>query len=88
MPAEGVDEALLAELLARVVEGLGDAVGVEGQEVVGLETALADGALPLPEEPEHGRGRRQSLDGPVPTQRGEPRGGRSSRSGGRPSASW
>ena len=68
VPAEGVDETLLAELLAGVVEGFRDAVGVEGQEVVGLETALPDRALPLPEEPQDGRGRLEPVHGPVTTQ--------------------
>jgi len=36
---EGVDETRLAELLAGVVEGFRDAVGVEGEEIIGLETA-------------------------------------------------
>src|SRR6266446_57640 len=68
VPAEGVDETLLAELLAGVVEGLRDPVGVEGEEVVGLETALPHRALPLPEEPQDGRGRLQPFQGPVTTQ--------------------
>ena len=63
VPAEGVDETLLAELLAGVVEGFRDPVGVEGEEVVGLETALPDRALPLREEPEDGGGRLQSVHG-------------------------
>src|SRR5437867_12318262 len=39
VPAEGVDETLLAELLAGVVEGFRDPVGVEGEEVLRLELA-------------------------------------------------
>ena len=63
--AEGVDETLLAELLAALVEGLRDPVGVEGQEVVGLETGLPDRTLPLPKEPQDRRRRLQPVEGPV-----------------------
>lgn len=68
MPAEGVHETLLAELLPVVVKGFRDPVCVEGEKVVGLQTALPHRALPLPEEPQDGRGRLQPVQGPVTTQ--------------------
>ncbi len=68
VPAEGLGETLLAELLAAVVEGFRDPVGIEGQQIVGLETALPDRAIPLPEEPQHGRGRGEAVQSPVATQ--------------------
>ena len=47
-------QPLLAELLSRVVERLGDAVRVEHEQVAGRELALADRALPIREEPQDG----------------------------------
>src|SRR5258708_1881784 len=61
VPAESVHETLLAELLPGLVEGFRDPVGVEGEEVVGLELALPHRALPLPKEPEDRRGRLQPV---------------------------
>src|SRR5262249_52268901 len=68
MPLKRVDQALLAELLAGVVERLGDAAGVEREKVVRLEAALADRAPPLREDAEDRRGRPQPLDAPVAAQ--------------------
>ena len=68
VPAEGVDETLLAEFLAGVVEGFRDAVGVEGQHVVGLEAALADRALPLAEEAQDGGRRLEPVEPAVAAQ--------------------
>src|SRR5260370_38369435 len=51
-----MEEAWLTEFLAIVVEGFGDAVGVEGEEVTGRELAFADFAIPFFENAEDGRG--------------------------------
>src|ERR1700719_3249164 len=56
MAAQGVEEARLAEFVARGAEGLGDAVGVEGEDVSGGDLALADFAIPLFEDAEDGGG--------------------------------
>ena len=56
MAAEGIEEARLAEFFAIVVEGFGDAVGVEGEDVAGAEVAFAELALPLFENADDGGG--------------------------------
>jgi len=47
MAAEGVEKARFAEFLAIMVEGFGDAVGVESEDVAGGDLAFAELALPL-----------------------------------------
>jgi hypothetical protein len=59
------DEAFFAELFFGFVEGLGDAVGVEGEDVAGSEVAVDCGGVPLLEEPEDGGGGVEELDGTV-----------------------
>jgi hypothetical protein len=56
MAAEGVDQAVFAELVAGFVEGFGDAVGVEGEGLAGAEGALAELAVPFFENAEDRRG--------------------------------
>ena len=52
MAAEGVEKARLAEFFAIAVEGFGDAVGVEGENIAGGDLALPDFAIPLFENAE------------------------------------
>jgi hypothetical protein len=52
MAAQRIKQARLAEFLAIVVEGLGDAVCVEGESVAGRDLAFADFAIPLLENAE------------------------------------
>jgi len=47
MATQRIEEARFAEFFVFVVEGFGDAVGVEGQEVAGGEMAFANFAIPL-----------------------------------------
>jgi hypothetical protein len=54
--AHCLDEALLSELLLCVVEGFGDAVGVENQGVAGGEAAFPDLALPAIEQTDYRAG--------------------------------
>jgi len=56
MAAEGVEKARLAVFFAIVVEGFGDAVGVEGENVAGCDLAFAELALPLFENAQDGGG--------------------------------
>ena len=66
MAAEGVDQAVFAELVAGFVEGFGDAAGVEGEGLAGAEGALADFAVPFFENTEDrggGASRRVFLTG-------------------------
>src|SRR5260370_27419154 len=73
MAAEGVEEARLAEFCAIRVEGFGDSVGVEGEDVAGGELAFAELALPLFENTDDGGGGFKARDGVVGTEekRGE-----------------
>ena len=50
--AQGVDQAGFAEFVMVFVEGFGDAVGVEGEDVAWVDSALADFAVPLFENAE------------------------------------
>jgi hypothetical protein len=56
------DETGFAELFLGLVEGFGDAVGVEGEDVAGGELALDGGGVPLLEEAEDGCGGVEALD--------------------------
>ena len=56
------DEAVFAELFLGLVEGFGDTVGVEGEEVAGGELALDGGGMPLLEHAEDGCGGVEALD--------------------------
>src|ERR1700730_10901941 len=56
MAAERVEEAGLAEFFAIVIEGFGDAVGVEGEHVAGEKVAFAQLTIPLFENAEDGGG--------------------------------
>ncbi len=56
MAAEGVEKARLAEFFAIAVEGFGDAVGVESEDVAGRDLAFAKLALPLFENAKDGGG--------------------------------
>src|ERR1700733_5982487 len=60
--AQSGDEAVFAELFFGVVEGFGDAVGVEGEDIAGSELAVDGGGLPLFEESEDGAGGAEALD--------------------------
>ena len=62
VPTESGDEAVFAELLFGVIEGFGDTVGVEGEDVSGGKLTLDDGGVPLFEEAEDGGGGVESLD--------------------------
>ena len=62
MAAEGFDQAGFAEFVAGFVEGFGDAVGVEGESVAGVEGALADFAIPFFENAEDGGGGVEAVD--------------------------
>src|SRR5580700_10698553 len=68
MPAHALDEALLAEFLALLVERFSDAVGVEHQRIAWRKAALLDSAVPLAEQPEHGSGGRQTIERAVAAQ--------------------
>ena len=59
---EGGDEAVFAELLFGLVEGFGDAVGVEGEDVSCGELAFDDGGVPFFEEAEDGCGGVEAFD--------------------------
>ena len=65
METERVEEARLAELFAIVIEGFGDAVGVEGEDVAGSDLAFADFAVPLFENAKDGGGGVEAGDGVV-----------------------
>src|SRR5260221_6921991 len=65
MAAEGVEEARLAKFLAIRVEGFGDAVGVEGEDVAGGELAFAELAVPLFENADDGGGGFEARNGVV-----------------------
>jgi hypothetical protein len=56
------DEAVFAELFLGLVEGFGDAVGVEGEEVARGELALDGRGMPVLEEAEDGCGGVEALD--------------------------
>ena len=60
--AQCLDEALLSELLLFIVEGFGDAVGVENQGVAGGEVAFPDLALPTIEQADHRAGGIQGFE--------------------------
>lgn len=62
MAAEGFDQAVFAEFVAIFVEGFGDAIGIEGQGVAGVEGALADFAFPFFENAEDGGGGIEAVD--------------------------
>src|SRR5260370_7495007 len=64
-----MEEAWLTEFLAIVVEGFGDAVGVEGEEVTGRELAFADFAIPFFENAEDGGGGVEARHGVVAAQK-------------------
>ena len=56
------DEAVFAELLFRFVEGFGNAIGVEGEDVARRELAVYGGGVPLLEETEDGCGGVEAID--------------------------
>ena len=56
------DEAVFAELFFGLVEGFGDSVGVEGEDVAGGELAVDGGGVPVFEEAEDGGGGLEMLD--------------------------
>lgn len=62
MAAEGIDQAVFAELVAGFVKGFGDAVGVESEHLAGAEGALADFAVPFFENAEDGGGGVEAID--------------------------
>jgi hypothetical protein len=51
--AQGSDQAIFSKFFAGIVEGFGDAVGVERKGVTGKELALSDLAVPLLEDAEN-----------------------------------
>lgn len=63
--AEGGDEALFAKLFESGTEGFGDAVGVQSEDVAGVELALADFAVPIVEGAEDGGSGVQGFDGGI-----------------------
>jgi len=67
--AEGVDEAGFAEFFVCVVHGLGYAVGVESEEIAGVEMGFAYGALPSFEQAENGGSGFETVDGVVAAQK-------------------
>src|SRR3974377_688063 len=46
---QAIDEALFAEFHPVSVSGLGDAIGVKGEDIAGEESGLADRAVPVAE---------------------------------------
>ena len=62
MAAEGIDQAVFAELVVGIVKGFGDPVSIEGERVAGAEGALADFAVPFLEDPEDRGGGVQAVD--------------------------
>lgn len=62
MAAEGINQAVFAELVAGFVESFGDAVGVEGEGLAGAEGALADFAVPFFENAEDRGGGVEAID--------------------------
>ena len=69
MAAQAIEEAQLAEFVASAVEGFGDAVGVEGEEVAAGKLAFADFAIPLFENAEDGGGGVEARYGIVATEK-------------------
>jgi hypothetical protein len=65
---EGFDEASFAVFVACVVEGLGDAVGIENESVARMDGYLAQFAVPLFEDAEDGGGGLEAVDGIVAAQ--------------------
>jgi hypothetical protein len=63
--AEGIDQARLAKLFVGLVEGFGDAVGVEYQSVAGGEVGFAHRTIPGGEEADHRAGGFEAVDGPI-----------------------
>ena len=62
MEAERIEKARLAEFFAIGIEGFGDAVGVEGEDVAGGEVTFAYFAVPLFENAEDGGGGVEASD--------------------------
>src|SRR6266852_781087 len=65
MAAQRLDEALFSELLVCVVEGFGDAVGVEDQGISDGELAFSDRALPAVEKADYRAGGIQGFEGVI-----------------------
>ena len=62
---ESGDEAVFAKLFFGLVEGFGYTVGVEGEDVAGVEVTLDGGGVPVFEETEDGGGGVEEFDGVV-----------------------
>ncbi len=68
MAKERIHKARFAELVSSGVEGFGDAIGVEGENIAGCELTFADFALPLPENAKNGAGSIEAYHGAIDAQ--------------------
>jgi hypothetical protein len=66
---ESADEAVFAELFLDLVEGFGDAIGVESEDVAGRELALDGGGVPLFKEAQDSGGGVKAFDDAVAAQK-------------------
>src|SRR5712664_2713740 len=62
MLTQSLGQALLSKFFSRSVEGLGDAVGVEGDGIAAEELALPDCAIPLLKQSQNGGGGVQAFE--------------------------
>lgn len=63
MAAQGFDETLFSKFFASRAERLGDAIGVEGEDVAGRELAFGEGTIPILESAHDGCGGWEPLEG-------------------------